>query len=71
MPAVHRLDVSFNFHKKLRVGERTLSAGLYNAYNKLNPTYLMIQDGIANEDTKIVQYSFFPIFPFINYTYKF
>jgi hypothetical protein len=71
MPAVHRLDVSFNFHKKLRVGNRTLSVGLYNAYNKLNPTFLKIEDGNENEESKITQYSFFPVFPFINYTYKF
>ncbi|NJK86696.1 MAG: TonB-dependent receptor [Bacteroidales bacterium] len=39
-PAYHRLDVSLNFHKKKKWGERTVSIGVYNLYNRQNPFFL-------------------------------
>jgi hypothetical protein len=71
MPAYHRLDVSFNFHKTFNRWQRTLSFGLYNAYNKLNPLFVVPEGGQKPEETVYMQYSFFPAIPFINYTIRF
>lgn len=71
MPSSHRLDVSFNFHKTLKWGVRTLSCGLYNAYNRFNPMFLVWEHGSNAEDKKLMQYSIFPAIPFVNYAIKF
>ena len=65
MPAFHHLDVNFNFHKKTKYGERIVSAGVYNIYNRLNAFYLEERDG------KLYKVSLFPILPFVRFTLKF
>jgi hypothetical protein len=83
MPPYNRLDLGVNFHKKLKIGERTFSISVYNAYNRLNPFYLYW--GYKNsetgkpggssyqEDTEpaLIQVSIFPIIPSFSYTLKF
>ena len=77
LPAYHRLDLSFNFNKKTSWGERTISLGAYNIYNRKNPFFLSINDRIQFQDdilvnTKVVQQtSLFPIIPSIAYKFKF
>ena len=73
MPAYHRLDVSINFHKKKKWGERTWSYGLYNAYNRKNPFYLYTETTINNNvaSTKLKGLCLFPIIPSISYNFKF
>ena len=76
MPAYHRLDISFNFHKPLKRGERTLSLGLYNAYSRNNPFYIYIGKntdwyGSGSGEPVVKKISLFPIIPFINYSFKF
>jgi hypothetical protein len=83
MPAYHRLDVGVNFHKKLKIGDRTISLSAYNAYNRLNPFYLRwgrkdIATGKPSDDIDpqttapaLIQISIFPIIPSISYTLKF
>lgn len=76
MPAYHRLDLSVNFHKQLKRGERTFSLGLYNAYNRKNPFYVYIGKntdfyGQGTGEPVVKQVSLFPIIPFINYSFKF
>jgi hypothetical protein len=68
-PSYHRLDISYNRHKKTRWGERTWSFGLYNAYNRLNAFHLKLETD--NERTRLIKNSLFPIMPFINYSFKF
>ena len=76
MPAYHRLDISFNFHKPLKWGERTLSLGLYNAYSHNNPFYIYIGQnydwyGMGSGEPVVKKVSLFPIIPFISYNFKF
>ncbi|HNQ69441.1 MAG TPA: TonB-dependent receptor [Bacteroidales bacterium] len=69
MPAYHRLDVSANFHKDKKWGERTWSVGLYNAYSRQNPFYLYF--GYDNNKRVLKQISLFPIIPSVRYSFKF
>jgi hypothetical protein len=68
-PAYHRLDVSANFKKKTKWGERTWSVGLYNAYSRQNPFYLYF--GYDNNNRVLKQVSLFPIIPSVRYAFKF
>lgn len=75
MPNYHRMDVSINFHKKLRRGTRTINVSVYNLYNHQNP-YMIYEsygyDLFNSRETKVLkQLSIFPILPSISYTWKF
>ena len=70
MPAYHRLDISVNFTKEKKWGERTWSFGIYNVYNRQNPFYLeFTRDNGGNP--QLSQYSLFPLIPSFNYSFKF
>ena len=77
LPAYHRLDISLNFHKKKKWGERTISVGAYNVYNRKNPFFLSvndkieIQNGVPTSTRVVQQTSLFPIIPSISYKFKF
>lgn len=81
MPDYHRLDISFNFHKQKKHGERTWSLGLYNAYSRLNPFYVYYgvdedvpvyyQNQMIGHKKALKQFSLFPVIPSITYSYKF
>ncbi len=71
MPNYHRMDVSVNFHKKLRRGKRTINISIYNVYNHQNP-YLVYEsyayDFRTGNDTRVLkQLSIFPILPTVSY----
>jgi outer membrane cobalamin receptor len=81
LPAYHRMDIGFNWHKIKKHGVRTWNISLYNAYNQKNP-FIVRQsysnDWIYNPDTNtydsrkiFVKTSIFPIIPSISYSYKF
>ncbi len=67
MPNYHRLDLSANFNRKLKHGERTINISVYNAYNRQNP-YMLYQNAGG---TKLKQLSVFQLIPTIAYNYKF
>lgn len=70
MPAYHRLDLSFNMHKKLKKATRTWSIGIYNVYNRKNPYYLYF--GYDEQGRKrLTQISLFPIIPSFSYSLTF
>ncbi len=70
MRAYHRLDLSISKTKKTKWGEQTWSFGTYNTYSRANPFFVDLSyDRQGNK--KFVQYSIFPILPFIRYTFKF
>jgi hypothetical protein len=74
LPAYHRLDVGFNFHKPTKWGESTWSISAYNAYNRQNPFFLYINqnfDSNGNSSKTVNQVSLFPIIPSISYSFKF
>ena len=71
MPSYHRMDISFNWHKKLHYGTRTLNLSVYNAYNRQNPYMLYTSYNYTTDERALTQISLFPIIPSISYTYKF
>ncbi len=73
MPAYHRLDVGFNFHKQTQWGERTLTLGAYNAYNRKNPFFITLGEEYDGQTARPVfkQVSLFPVIPAISYRFKF
>lgn len=78
MPAYHRMDVSVNFHKKLKHGNRTINVSVYNLYNHKNPFLIYKREGTVSTNSttgevypsSLIQLSVFPIIPSISYTFK-
>ncbi len=73
MEAYHRMDLSFEFTKKKKWGERTWSWGVYNVYARQNPyTYLLEKQYINSNTTGLTRVSLFPFpIPSISYQFKF
>lgn len=77
MPAYHRLDVSVNFTKQKKWGERTWSLSVYNAYNRQNAYYWFVQGGTIRRNDRLspqrrlYQVSLFTIIPSISYRFTF
>ena len=74
----HRLDLSFNWHKKFSSKlSRTFNLSIYNAYNNLNPFLVYVyteNEKVGNEYVEkrtLRQLTLFPILPTINYTLSF
>jgi hypothetical protein len=70
MPAYHRLDIGFNWHKKTKWGQRTWNISVYNAYSRQNPFFLYLSQNELGQ-RRINQVSLFPIIPSISYQFKF
>lgn len=68
-PNYHRLDLSMNFRKKTKWGERTWNISIYNAYNKQNPFYVELN--LIDNQIKAEQLSLFPILPSVSYVFEF
>lgn len=70
--AHHRLDVSADYHFS-RDRNRSLSLGLYNAYNRRNPVfmYAKTESGYSNWMRRPRQFALFPVIPFISYKFTF
>jgi len=85
MNSYHRLDLGLNFHKEKKNGVRTITLGVYNAYNRKNPFFIYLGNqwadfGVESEfgfegqgsNQKVArQVSLFPIIPSITYNFKF
>jgi hypothetical protein len=76
LPAYHRLDLGINFHKKVKYGTRTWNISVYNAYNNMNPFFIMVgnnYDIFGNGDGKLslLKVTLFTLMPSVSYTYKF
>ena len=73
--AYHRLDVAVHFRKPRSWGERTLTFGAYNAYNRKNPfvVYPVSQQGpaAAASTFSFRQLSLFPVLPALAYRISF
>ena len=71
MPAFHRLDFSIRFHRSWRKVRRVGSIGLYNAYNRRNPFFLVTEtvsyDENEEEYFQFKKISLFPIIPSLSY----
>ena len=79
VPAYHRLDIGFNFHKTTRRGNESIwNLSLYNAYCRMNPLasqvekyYDFTEDNIIGLTYHGVGYGIIPIIPSFSYTLKF
>jgi hypothetical protein len=73
MEPYHRMDVSIQFHKKKKWGERTWELSFYNVYNQKNPFFYSSEGyGLgANHSFAIKKISLFPIIPSVTYSVKF
>jgi outer membrane receptor for ferrienterochelin and colicin len=66
----HRMDLGLTWTKPKKNGERSWSLGAYNLYNRKNPFFL--QQGYDNRgNKKFIQYSLFPLIPYVRYSFKF
>jgi hypothetical protein len=71
MPDYHRLDLGVRFRKKVRLGTRTWSFSIYNAYNRQNAYYLFYDQKENSNETGLYQLSLFPIVPSFSYSLSF
>ncbi len=65
LPYYHRLDLGLERKKATRFGKKILKFDLYNAYSKLNPWYLTVDNG------QVKQVTLFPIIPSVSYRVEF
>lgn len=65
----HRLDVGISNTKVKKRGIRTWSYGAYNLYSRRNPFFIDVVN--SGGRSKLVQYSIFPIIPYITYSFEF
>ena len=76
MPKFHRMDIGINFKKENKLGLRTWSFGLYNAYGHQNAFSVYFSSNIdettGDVTRKLKQLSIFPVpLPYVRYTLKF
>lgn len=86
LPSSHRLNLSLNFHKKLRRGTQTWNISIYNAYNAMTPSLIYTEeefidhpyiDKDGNEQwtwkrkTRLIKQTLLPCIPSVTYTFKF
>lgn len=78
LPPTHRLDVSIDFRKQKKLGERVWSLGLCNAYGARNPDWVVVDnsltiasDGQIGRTCHLSQRSFVVFLPSVSYTYRF
>lgn len=72
MAPYHRLDISLQFHKKLKNHDRTLEFSVYNLYNRANPFFYYIGESSLSPGTQTLkQVSLFPMLPSLTYSFKF
>lgn len=78
LPPSHTLNVGFNFHKKMRRGERVWNISLYNAYNSMNPDFVYEKSAVEyrhgsvwKKGIEISKVTVLPILPSFSYTRSF
>lgn len=69
-PNYHRLDLSVNFRKQKKWGERVINFSIYNAYNRNNPFFIDLKEN-AQGRVVVTQISLFPLIPSISYNFHF
>jgi len=71
LPAYHRLDIGLNWSKEIKIGVRTWSFSVYNAYNQINPFFTELDRYSTEGNPKLMIYSIFPIIPSVSYKLEF
>jgi hypothetical protein len=70
LPAYHRLDIQVAYSMRKDWGKQTLTFGVYNMYNRINPLYYFIADRPDENgqlQTQLLQTSLLPVLPSIRY----
>jgi outer membrane receptor for ferrienterochelin and colicin len=70
MPNYHRLDLSATFKKEKKWGQRKWSFGFYNTYNRRNPYFIRQETDGAGKKV-LVQYTLFPVIPFVAFGFEY
>lgn len=71
MRPFHRLDLGISLYKKKKWGERWWTFGLYNAYNRLNPSFINAREVSGpTKDWELYEFSFLPVIPSFSYRIK-
>ncbi|MCY4170385.1 MAG: TonB-dependent receptor [Bacteroidetes bacterium] len=73
-PIYHRLDFSIYFTKQKSWAERTITIGVYNAYNRKNPMFIYPDEYFTSGDFTLIQYeqlSLLQLIPSISWQYIF
>lgn len=69
-PLYHRLDVSFDFYKQRKWFLRKWSLGLYNAYNRRNPSIIYLET-FSDQPAQVRGVSIFTLIPSVSYQLQF
>lgn len=65
-PAYHRLDLGVEFSPS---SSKTWSFGVYNVYNRLNPTFLRINRPRNGLEGEVVGVTILPFLPYVSYSW--
>ncbi len=72
LPAYNRMDLSANWTKKVKLGQRTWSFGVYNVYNHFNVFYADLETfAEPGKPPQLALYSIIPVLPSISYKLEF
>lgn len=71
LPAIHRLDVSFDFHKQKRRSERTWSLGMFNVYGRRNVLFVTVDPASNPGEFRLKGTSVLQYIPYVSYKLKF
>ena len=79
LPATHRLNLGVNLrHTTKRGNEALWNFSLYNAYNAMNPQFILYgedfiwgKEGTDESDITLFKLTILPILPAFSYTYNF
>ncbi|MCY4225629.1 MAG: hypothetical protein OXF06_12445, partial [Bacteroidetes bacterium] len=72
-PNYHRLDFTIHFKKQRSWAERTITLGVYNAYNRQNPMFIYPRDDDSS-NTSVISYhqlSLLQLIPALSLQYSF
>lgn len=69
-PPYHRLDLSVNLDKETSLGQRRWSFGLYNAYSRVNPSFIFAREK-PNGSVGVFSLGILPVVPLVAYRLRF
>jgi hypothetical protein len=70
VPPYHRMDISLNFHKVKKWGERTWTVSIYNLYAHENNIFYFVQQE-SNGQMYLQGNALFSVLPSVSYRFVF
>ena len=71
LPPYHRMDAGVHFNWAEKPIKHQLKIGIYNFYNRQNPSYYTVSDECSNSDFCYKQVTLVPFLPYLRYQVKF